>query len=339
MTGLFISKRDKGGERNANTRKALLTKAMPHDSLTAAALITPPSRLMRFATYAAVATALMLIVVKTAAFLLTNSVALLSSLMDSLLDLIASLVNLWAVGHALTPADKEHRFGHGKAEPLSGLAQSAFVAGSAVLLLVEAASRINKDNQVVAGEIGIGVMVFTIIVTLVLVMFQKFVVKRTGSVAISADSMHYTGDLLLNLSVIIALLLTTYGGMTWADPVFAIGIAIFLLLNSSKIARRSIAVLMDHELPEEKRQAIKAIALKHPKVRDVHELRTRSSGLQTFIQMHMVLDPKLSLLEAHRIADEVEMALMADYPGADIIIHQDPEGVEEYHPPVGSTLV
>lgn len=311
---------------------------MPHDSLTTAALTAPPSRLMRFATYAAVGTALMLIIVKTFAFLVTNSVALLSSLMDSVLDLMASLVNLWAVRHALTPADKEHRFGHGKAEPLSGLAQSAFVAGSAVLLLFEAASRINKDGQVVSGEVGIAVMVFTIVVTLVLVLFQKFVVKRTGSVAISADSLHYTGDLLLNLSVIIALVLTTYGGMSWADPVFAIGIALFLLWNASRIARQSVAVLMDQELPEEERQAIKDTTLKHPKVLDVHELRTRSSGLQTFIQMHMVLDPNLSLMAAHRIADEVEMALMADYPGADIIIHQDPDGVEEYHPPVGSAL-
>lgn len=311
---------------------------MPHDSLTTAALTTPPSRLMRFATYAAVGTALMLIVVKTFAFLVTNSVALLSSLMDSVLDLMASLVNLWAVSHALTPADKEHRFGHGKAEPLSGLAQSAFVAGSAVLLLFEAASRINKTDQVTSGEIGIAVMVFTIVVTLILVLFQKFVVTRTGSVAISADSLHYTGDLLLNLSVIVALVLTTYGGMTWADPVFAVGIALFLLWNASRIARQSVAVLMDQELPEDQRQDIKAVALKHPKVLDVHELRTRSSGLQTFIQMHMVLNPSLSLIEAHRIADEVEMALMADYPGADIIIHQDPEGVEEYHPPVGSNL-
>jgi ferrous-iron efflux pump FieF len=280
----------------------------------------------------------MLIVVKTVAFLITNSVALLSSLVDSVLDLFASLVTLWAVGHALTPADNEHRFGHGKAEPLSGLAQSAFVAGSAVLLLVEAASRINKDNQVESGDVGIGVMIFSIIVTLILVVFQKFVVKRTGSVAIGADSLHYTGDLLLNLSVIGALVLSTYGNVGWADPVFAIGIAFFLLWNASKIARKSVAVLMDHELPEKQRQAIKAVVLMHPKVLDVHELRTRSSGLQVFMQMHMVLDPKLSLLEAHRIADEVEMALMADYPGADIIIHQDPDGVEEFHQPVGSAL-
>ncbi|MBT6961764.1 MAG: cation diffusion facilitator family transporter, partial [Rhodospirillaceae bacterium] len=157
---------------------------MPHDSLTTAALTTPPSRLMRFATYAAVGTAIMLIIVKTVAFLVTNSVALLSSLVDSVLDLFASLVTLWAVSHALTPADKEHRFGHGKAEPLSGLAQSAFVAGSALLLLVEAGSRIGKDNQVIEGDLGIGVMIFTIVVTLLLVLFQKFVVKRTGSVAI-----------------------------------------------------------------------------------------------------------------------------------------------------------
>ena len=311
---------------------------MPHDSLTSAALNAQPSRLMRVATYAAVATAVMLIIVKTVAFLITNSVALLSSLMDSVLDLFSSLVTLWAVRHALTPADKEHRFGHGKAEPLSGLAQSAFVAGSAVLLLFEAASRINKDNQVVQGELGIGVMVFTLVVTFILVIFQRFVVSRTGSTAIEADSLHYRGDLLLNLSVIVAIILTTYGGVGWADPAFAIGIALFLLWNASKIARQSIAILMDHELPEEQRQEIKSVALKHPKVRGVHELRTRSSGIQTFIQMHMVMDPELSLIEAHRIADEVEMALMSDYPGADIIIHQDPDGIEEFHQPVGSSL-
>jgi ferrous-iron efflux pump FieF len=311
---------------------------MPHDSLTKAALTAPPSKLMRAATYFAVSAALLLIVVKTAAFLVTNSVSLLSSLLDSTLDLMASMVNLWAVRHALTPADKEHRFGHGKAEPLSGLAQSAFVAGSGVLLIVESISRFGRSDTVERGDLGIAVMVFSIVVTLCLVAFQKYVVRKTGSVAISADSLHYTGDLLLNMSVIAALVLTTSFGMTWADPVFALAIALFLLWNASKIARTSIAALMDRELPEEERQAIKSVALKHPRVLGVHELRTRSSGMQTFIQMHLVLRPELSLVEAHRIADEVEMALLADYPGADVIIHQDPEGVEEYHPPVGVAL-
>ncbi len=311
---------------------------MPHDSLTKAALTAPPSKLMRAATYFAVSAALLLIVVKTAAFLVTNSVSLLSSLLDSTLDLMASMVNLWAVRHALTPADKEHRFGHGKAEPLSGLAQSAFVAGSGVLLIVESISRFGRSDTVERGDLGIAVMVFSIVVTLCLVAFQKYVVRKTGSVTISADSLHYTGDLLLNMSVIAALVLTTSFGMTWADPVFALAIALFLLWNASKIARTSIAALMDRELPEEERQAIKSVALKHPRVLGVHELRTRSSGMQTFIQMHLVLRPELSLVEAHRIADEVEMALLADYPGADVIIHQDPEGVEEYHPPVGAAL-
>ena len=312
---------------------------MPDDSLTSAALSAPPSRLMRVATYAAVGTALTLILVKAGAFVVTNSVSILSSLADSALDLLASLVNLWAVGHALTPADKEHRFGHGKAEPLSGLAQSAFVTGSAVLLIVEAISRFSNREQVVAGELGIGVMVFAIVATLALVSFQKYVVKRTGSVAIGADSLHYTGDLLLNLSVIVALALSTYGNVPWADPIFAIGIAFFLLWNASRIARQSIESLMDRELPVSERNTIKETVLRHPKVMGVHELRTRSSGVQTFIQLHMVLDPGLTLLEAHHISDEVELALIEDYPGADIIIHQDPEGIEEYHLPVGSALV
>lgn len=311
---------------------------MPHDSLLSASLQAPPSRLVRFATYAAVGVALVLIVVKAIAFFFTNSVAILSSLVDSALDLMASLVNLWAIRHALTPADREHRFGHGKAEPLSGLAQAAFVAGSAVLLTVEAVSRFSKHEEVVAGEIGIGIMVFAIVATLMLVLFQKLIVKQTGSVAIKADSLHYAGDLLVNISVIVSLILSTYMGIAWADPVFAIGIALFILLNASRIARKSIEVLMDRELPEDKREAIKQTVLRHPKVLSVHELRTRSSGLQTFIQLHMVLDADLTLKEAHSISDEVEMALIADYPGADIIIHQDPYGIEEYHPPVGSAF-
>lgn len=311
---------------------------MPDEATIAVSQNERPSRLVRAATYASVLIALVLILAKFLAFIVTNSVAILTSLVDSVLDFLASIVNLWAVRHALTPADSEHRFGHGKAEPLSGLAQSAFVAGSAVLLIVEAVSRFSNREQISSGEIGIGVMVFSIIATLGLVLFQKYVVNRTGSVAIMADSLHYTGDLLLNISVILALVLSTYVEVTWADPAFAIGIALFLLWNASRIARQSIEVLMDRELPDVERSAIKRIALEHPKVLGVHDLRTRSTGLQKFIQFHIVLDPSLQLVEAHSISDQVEMALMANYPGADIIIHQDPDGLEENHSPVGSTL-
>lgn len=296
----------------------------------------PPSRLMRLATYAAIAAATLLVAVKTFAYFNTHSVALLSSLADSVLDLMASAVNLFAVRQSLTPADDDHRFGHGKAEPLSALAQAAFIAGSAVLLIVEAGSRVSKPEPVVNGDMAIAVMVLSTLVTFALVGFQRFVVKRSNSLAIGADSLHYTGDVLLNVSVIVALVLATRFEMPWADPIFGIGIALFLFLNAVRIAFTAVAALMDHELPEDDRQKIIATAKLHPRVLNVHELRTRSSGLQQFIQMHIVLDKSLSLLDAHYISDEVEAAVQADFPNADIIIHQDPEGVPEYHPRIGT---
>lgn len=297
-----------------------------------------PGRLMRLATAAAVASALLLLSLKTWAYFSTHSVALLSSLADSALDLMASGLNFMAVRFSLTPADEAHRFGHGKAEPLSALGQATFVAGSGVLIVVEAISRFSAPAVVPNSGLGIAVSVASIVVTLALVSFQRFVVKRTGSLAITADSLHYTGDLLLNGSVIVALMLSSMGNVPWADPVFGIGISVFILVNALTIANKAIAALMDMELPEAERQEILAIARQHPKVRHIHELRTRSSGAQKFIQMHLVLDHTLTLLEAHRIADDVEKAVEAAFPGADIIIHEDPEGIAEFHPPVGGAL-
>jgi ferrous-iron efflux pump FieF len=294
-----------------------------------------PDRLMRLATSAAVLSALLLVGIKTWAYLHTQSVALLSSLADSAMDLLASGLNFIAVRVALTPADDMHRFGHGKAEPLSGLGQAAFVAGSAVLVLVEAISRLHKPTPVTDPTLGMSVMVFSLVVTIGLVFLQRYVVSRTSSVAISADSLHYTGDILLNLSVIVALYLSA---IDWIDPVFAIGISVFMLVNAARIAIGSVNLLMDRELPPEDRAQILALARQHPKVRHVHELRTRSSGLQKFIQMHLVLDGNIPLLQAHRICDDVEKAIEAEFPGADIIIHQDPDGIAEFHPPVGGTL-
>lgn len=294
-----------------------------------------PAALMRLATRAAVACAVLLIAVKTWAYLHTGSVALLSSLADSALDLLASGLNLIAVRFALTPADDLHRFGHGKAEPLSGLGQAAFVAGSAVLIIVQAISRLHDTAPVTDAGLGIGVTLLSIAVTLGLVTLQRYVIARTSSMAVSADSLHYTGDLLLNASVIAALALASMPGLAWADPVFGIAISVFILVNAIRIAIRSVDALMDKELPTEERERIIAIALQHPKAKRVHELRTRSSGMQKHIQMHIVLDPTLTLLEAHRICDDVEKAIEGEFPGVDIIIHEDPDGIPEYHPRVG----
>lgn len=287
------------------------------------------AHLLRWATYAATATAFLLVTVKVAAWLLTDSVALLSSTIDSLLDGAASLVNLFAVRQALQPADEDHRFGHGKAEPLAGLAQAAFVAGSGVLLLVQAGGRLMSPVEVKQGEVGIAVMAFAIVATLALVSFQKYVIRRTSSVAISADSLHYTGDLLINGSVIVSLLLSMWLGWGWVDPLFAIGIAAFLVFNAWGIARDSFDLLMDRELPDEDRAKIAALARENPAVLNVHDLRTRSSGPQQFIQLHLTMDAGLSLWQAHAIGDEVEHKIRTAFPAAEVIIHHDPSGLDE----------
>ena len=297
--------------------------------LTARTIDPNASRLMRLATYASVLVASVLILAKLVAWLATDSVSMLSTLLDSVLDVAASLVNLFAVRHALTPADREHRFGHGKAEPLAALGQSAFVAGSAVLLIVEVVRRFWRPQAVENGEIGILVMMGSIAVTAVLVLFQRHVVRKTGSLAISADRLHYLGDVLVNSAVIVALALTELLGWNWLDPAFGTLIAAYILYTAWSIARSSFDMLMDRELPEEERQRIRSIATAHPQVRALHELRTRASGPSIFIQFHLEMAGEMSLYEAHRIADQVENQILAAYPGAEVIIHEDPSGVAE----------
>ncbi len=282
---------------------------------------------MRRATHASVAVASVLIVVKLAACLVTDSVALLSSLIDSTLDALASFLNLLAVRHALTPADAEHRFGHGKAEPLAGLGQAAFIAGSAVFLLFEATRRFVHPDPVEHPWLGVGVMVISIVLTILLVAYQKHVVARTGSIAIGADLLHYLGDVLVNGGVIVALLLTALLGWHLADPLIAIAIAIYILRSAWGIIRGSLDQLMDTEAPADVRRRIESIVRRHPQVTGLHDLRTRVAGHTTFVQLHLELPGDLSLARAHAIADEVLESLAAEFPGAEILIHQDPAGI------------
>jgi ferrous-iron efflux pump FieF len=290
---------------------------------------TPADRLRRWATYASVAVALLLISVKFAAWLETGSVALLSSLIDSLLDAAAAIVNLFAVRHALTPADREHRFGHGKAEPLAVLGQSAFIIGSALLLLAEAVRRLIQPAAVENPPAGIAVMAFSIVVTIALVLYQRHVVRRTGSIAITADELHYRGDLILNGSVIAALILSGIFGLRILDPLFGAAIGLWIIYSAARLARLSLVQLMDRELPDDEREKIRDIALSHPEVAAAHDLRTRVAGPTAFIQIHVEMDGNISLIRAHEISDQVEARLRTAYPHAEIIIHQDPEGVEE----------
>ncbi len=284
---------------------------------------------MRLATYASVSVAVVLIVAKYAAWLAIDSVSLLSTLIDSLLDAGASLINLFAVRQALQPADREHRFGHGKAEALAGLAQAAFICGSAVFLLIEAVKRFIEPRVLENTEIGIAVMIFSIALTVVLVLFQRYVVRQTDSVAIDADSVHYRMDLLVNASVIVSLILATKMGWRWADPLIATAIAGYIVWGAGAIGSRALNLLMDRELPDAERERIRQIVLAHPGVRDMHDLRTRSSGLQQFIQLHLEMDGALTLTRAHEISNQVEAEIERAFPKAEVIIHEDPEGVDE----------
>ncbi len=285
--------------------------------------------LLSLVTNAAVGVALILIAIKLFAWTRTNSVSMLSSLVDSLLDAIASGVNLLAVRHALQPADREHRFGHGKAESIASLAQAAIIGGSAVFLLFQAAARFFQPSAVTNDVEGIAVMGISIVLTTVLVALQRYAVRRTGSLAVHADSFHYTSDILSNLSVIVALVLAADLGWGVADPLFAIGIALYILYGAWRILTRAYDHLMDREFPDDVRTQIRAIVLANPKVMSMHDLRTRSSGVTSFMQMHVEMDGSITLADAHRVADEVEKALLAAFPGTEIIIHQDPAGIDE----------
>lgn len=291
-----------------------------------------PARLMRLATYASVSVATILIAAKLVAWSLTGSVAMLSTLVDSLLDGLASIITLIAVRHALTPADREHRFGHGKAEALAALAQSAFVTGSAIIVLFHAASRLVQPKPVSATEIGIAVMVGSILLTLALVCFQHYVVRKTNSLAITADTLHYKGDLLINLAVLIALAAAQYTDIPYIDPLTGAAIALYLLFGAWRILQGAMDMLMDRELPESDRERIRNIAYARKDVRSLHDLRTRRSGADVFIQLHLELDPDITLMDAHLISDEVELDIRKAFDGAEVLIHQDPEGYEEYDP-------
>src|SRR5947207_2249434 len=257
---------------------------------------TAAQRLRERATYAALAVAVVLIAAKFSAWVGTGSVALLSSLVDSLVDAAASLVNFFAVRHAATPADREHRFGHGKAEPLAALGQSAFLVGSAMLLMAEAIRRLVSPEPVTNPPAGIAVMLFSIAVTIGLVTYQRHVVRQTGSLAIGADELHYRGDIILNFSVIATLVIGNTFSVPLLDPLFGAAVGAWIIYRAVKIARLSLTQLMDRELPDEERARVRAIAEGHPEVAAVHDIRTRIAGPTAIIQLHIQMDGEINLL-------------------------------------------
>ena len=284
--------------------------------------------LMRRAAWASVSVSLFLVGIKAFAYFASHSVAMLASLADSALDLFTSSINLFAIRQALTPADAEHRFGHGKAEPLAGLAQGAFITASALFLVIQAVNRILAPEPIEHSIAALVVMCIAIACAIGLILYERRVVAATGSLAVEADQTHYFADLVTNIGVVLALLLSSFLGWTLADPLIAIAVSGVMLWTALGVGRQSFNQLMDRELPDEERARICRIAQSHRAVKNVHDLKTRMAGLSTFIQLHLALDPEISLAEAHVISDAVERALLEAYPGADVIIHQDPAGLE-----------
>jgi ferrous-iron efflux pump FieF len=291
-----------------------------------------PGNRVRWTALLAILVASILIVIKAGAWVLTGSVALLGSFLDSVMDLSLSVMNFFAIRHAQTPADAEHRFGHGKAEALAALVQGTVLLAAAVYLIYEVVLAV-LDPQVIAhSDVGISVMVASIVLTVGLVLVQRSVAKSTKSVAITADMAHYTGDIFINLGVILALILSGRWGLPYADPVLGTIVALILANSARNIFIQASDQLMDREFDEQERENIKQIILSHPQVMGMHDLRTRRAGLTSFIQCHIELDGSISLNMAHKISDAVEAMVLESFPQAEILLHQDPEGEEALSP-------
>ncbi|GFM83886.1 iron transporter [Pseudomonas cichorii] len=287
---------------------------------------TEHARLLRLATRASLLVASALIIAKGVAWWFSGSVSLLAGLTDSLLDGAASFLNLLAVHYALRPADEDHRYGHGKAEALSGMAQALFIAVSAGLIAFQAIKRIQYPEPLGAAGLGIAVMVLSLILTMALLWLQHRVIKETGSAAIRADSLHYRSDLLLNFSILLALTLTLFGWQQ-LDAYFGLGIAVYILWSAFQIARETVSVLMDEELPADVSQHMLELACGVPGVLGAHDLRTRISGNRWFVQLHLELPGSLTLSVAHGLCDQVENAIHQQYPKAEVLVHADPQEV------------
>ena len=282
--------------------------------------------LTRRAAMASVTMALFLVALKIWASIQTGSVAMLGSLADTALDLIASLDTFFGVRWAAMPADAEHRFGHGKAEALAALVQVILITVSALGIAWRSVDRLGSGARTEGLELGVGVSVVAMAATFALLAYQRYVIRRTGSVAIHTDHVHYQSDLLLNAAVIAALVLDQMLGWRLADPVFGLVIAAWLLYNAWSAASQSVDQLMDREWPEAEREAFIAAARDYPELAGLHDLRTRHSGSHRFVQFHVWVPPEWTVKQAHDSLERVEHALCDRFPATEIIIHLDPEG-------------
>lgn len=285
------------------------------------------ARLNRSAAHASIGVALLLVGLKSWAAWSTGSTAMLGSLADTALDLVASLVTLVGVHVAAQPRDEQHRFGHGKAEALAAVFQVTLISISALGLAARAVEQLVVGGRTEAAEGGIAVSLVALAATAGLLAWQRHVIRRTRSLAIETDHVHYQSDLLLNLAVIAALALDHYAGVAGIDPLFGLAIAAWLGWGAWQASHRAIDELMDKEWPAQKRTRFVEVAARHPELKGMHDLRTRTSGNRDFVQFHVWVDPQMTVRNAHKVMDEIEAKLHAEFPDVEILIHPDPEGL------------
>lgn len=276
--------------------------------------------------YLTIAMALSIVLIKLYASIETNAASMLASFMDALLDVLVSFFNLMVLRYATKPADDDHRFGHGKAEALMALCQAAFLVAAAAMLLYQGVNRLYAPEPVGSLQVGIISTVVCSVLTLCLVLLQRFIIRKTGSLAVQADQAHYRGDLLMNGAVLLAMVLVA-NSVLWADALMSVLIALYLFWNAKQLAKESFKHLLDEELPEASRQHIVASISALPQVLGIDQLRTRQAGPIVFIQLRLVLDDSLSLQQAHQIVDDAEHTVAALFQQAEVIIHADPRSV------------
>ena len=289
--------------------------------------------LVKSASIASLLVASTLIVLKYYGWTTTSSISLLGSLADSLIDFLASVFVFIAITYSFLPADEKHRFGYGKSEGLVAFMQSLLIGISGIYVFIEAIKRLVYPSQINKPIIAIWVIIVSIVLTLALIMYQKYVVEKSKSMAIESDQYHYLTDTFINLSVLFSVVISGWTRFIFIDAVVGLLISGVVLYNAFILLKKSFKILLDQEIQSSDRDQIKKIAIQHPKVLGFHDLRTRDTGRNYIIQFHLELDPKMSLLESHSITDEVTDDVLARYPNSEIIIHTDPLGIDELRDP------
>ncbi len=289
--------------------------------------------LVKSASIASLLVASTLIVLKYYAWVTTSSVSMLGSLADSLIDFLASIFVFIAITYSFLPADEKHRFGYGKSEGLAAFIQSLLIGISGIYVFTEAIKRLLNPSQINQPNIAIWIILVSIVLTIALIMYQRYFVKKSQSMAIESDQYHYLTDTFINLSVLFSIVITGWTRFTFIDAVVGLLISGVVLYTAFILLKKSFKILLDQEIQSSHRDQIRKIALQHPQVLGFHDLRTRDTGQKYIIQFHLELDPNMTLLESHKITDEVTDNVLDVYPNSELIIHTDPLGIDEVRDP------